>query len=282
MTDLDVLLPIDSYPTPTPDRAFEDAVRLAVGLGGKLTGLAIEVAIPVHSNQLADYLIGLTAMAAEEERRSRDACHESLGRFAAAARAANVFQAMSSVRINHFGIGDYAARLARTHDLCMIPITVGPPGNLDLAQAVVFGSGHPVLTFRTGQVGDLSLGPDLVVVAWDGGQRAARAMSDALPILTRARRVRILSVINERPDTLIDPGTAAQAYLARRGVASVLDSVDAEAGAIGKVFDQYVEQHTPDLLVMGAYGHSRAREFLLGGATEHVLKTPPCPVLLSH
>ena len=61
MADLDLLLHIGSYPTPTPDRAIDDAVRLAVGLGGKLTGLAIEVAIPVHSNRLADYLIGLTA-----------------------------------------------------------------------------------------------------------------------------------------------------------------------------------------------------------------------------
>ncbi len=282
MADLDLLLHIDSYPTPTPDRAIEDAVRLAVGLGGKLTGLAIEVAIPVHSNQLADYLIGLSAMAEQEERRSREACNECLGRFAAAAKAANVFQAMISARINHFAVGDHVAKVARTHDLCLIPIAAGTPSNLELVQAVVFGSGRPVLIFRVGQASGLSRDPDLVVVAWDGGQRAARAMADALPILARAKRVRILSVINEKPGRLIDPGAAAQAHLARHGVASVLDSVDAEAGAIGKVLDQYVEKHAPDLLVMGAYGHSRAREFLLGGATEHVLKTPPCPVLLSH
>lgn len=282
MADLDLLLHIGSYPTPTPDRAIDDAVRLAGGLGGKLTGLAIEVAIPVHSNRLADYLIGLTAMAKQEEHRSHDACHESLSRFAAAARVANVFEAVTSARINHFEIGEHVAKVARTHDLCLIPITAGTPGDLDIVQAVVFGSGRPVLIFRVGRVHGLSRGPDLVVVAWDGSQRAARAMADALPMLRRAKRVCILNVINEKPGASIDRGAEAQAHLSRHGVASELDSVDAQAEPIGKVLDQYVEQHAPDLLVMGAYGHSRAREFLLGGATEHVLKTPPCPVLLSH
>lgn len=61
----DLLLHIDTYPTPTPDAAIEEAVRLAAHLGGKLTALALEIEIPVQSNRLADYLIGLSGMARE-------------------------------------------------------------------------------------------------------------------------------------------------------------------------------------------------------------------------
>lgn len=282
MTYLDILLHIDSYPKPTPDLAIDEAIAIAAQFGGKITGLAVEVIIPMRSNRLADYLIGLSAIADGEEARSRKASQEGLKHFTSHAKAANVFDAAISARVNHFDVADYVAKLARTRDLCILPLVGGYDGQLEVAKSVVFSSGRPMLIFRSGEVGGLVVGPNLVVVAWDGSRNAARALADALPILALAKQVRILSVLDDKPDVEINQGADAQRHLMMHGVPASLDEVKSDGQAIGSVLDRYVQQHKPDLLVMGAYGHSRAREFLLGGATEHTLNDPPCPVLLSH
>lgn len=282
MSYADLLLHIDSYPTPTTPALVQEAVALAASLGGKVTGLATEIDIPLRSNRVADYLIGLGAMVVEEEAKSRAASHQGLAEFATRAADAGVFQASFSQRVSLYDVSDRIAQVARNYDLCLLPLAGGYDGQVEIAQAVVFSSGRPALIFRAGDAVGLAKGPDLVVVAWDGSRCAARAMSDALPILKRARRVRLITVLNEKRDATEGLGAEAQRHLRAHGVEAVLETVDAEGAAIGKVLDRYVAQHRPDLLVMGAYGHSRAREFLLGGATEHALQSPPCAVFLSH
>jgi len=282
MTYTDLLLHIDSYPTPTTAAAIEEAVDLAASLGGRLTGLAIEVEIPMRSNRLADYLIGLSAMADDEETKSRTACRDGLAYFSEKAAAAGIFQASRLARVNHYGVADHVAKVARTDDQCLLPLASGYDGQLEVAQAVVFSSGRPVLIFRAGDAAGLTKGPNLAVVAWDGSRNAARAMGDALPIPIRAKLVRVLTVLNEKPDATASLGEEAQRHLRAYGVKATLAAVDSEGANIGQVIDGYVKAHSPDLLVKGAYGHSRAREFLLGGATAHMLKHPLCPVLLSH
>ena len=276
----DLLLHIDTYPTPTPEAVIEEAVLLAASLGGKVTGLAFEIAF--RGNHVADYLIGLSAMAAAEEARSRQACQDALVHFIAWARDAGVYGDAISAKANHFDVAGEVAKVARTYDLCLLPMVDGPDGQLEIAQSVVFESGRPVLTFRKGTAAALTEGPNEVVVAWDGGRNAARALADALPILVRAKHVRILTVLNEKPGVLSTTGAQAKRHLAAHGVNATLDGVDASGETIGTAFDRYLERTAPDLLVMGAYGHSRTQEFLLGGATQHVLARPPCPVLLSH
>lgn len=278
----DLLLHIDSYPKPTPDSAIDDAIAIALRLGGKLTGLAVEMIIPVRSNRLADYLIGLSAIADGEEKISRTACQEGLKHFTDKANAANAFEAAITARVNHFDVSDYVAKVARTYDLCILPLLGGFDGQLAVAQSVVFSSGRPVLIFRSGEAGGLVAGVNQVVVAWDGSRAAARALADALPILGRARQVCILSVLNDKPDVSTHQGADAQRHLRTHGITSTLEEIGAEGRPIGVVLDNYIKQHRPDLLIMGAYGHSRAREFLLGGATQYTLSDPACPVLLSH
>ena len=107
-------------------------------------------------------------------------------------------------------------------------------------------------------------------------------MADALPILKQAGQVRVLMVVNDKPEAIPNQGAEALRHLGMHGITAHLDEVDAAGEPIGTVFDRYLADLAPDLLVMGAYGHSRAREFLLGGATEHTLKDPVCPVFLSH
>ena len=282
MTYADALLHIDSYPSPTTADAIDKAVALAAGLCSRLTALAIEVEIPVRTNRLADYLIGLSAMAEAEEAKSRAACRDGLAAFARSADAAGIVHASVLTRVNHYGVADHVARAARTHDLCLLPLTDEFDGQVEVAQAVVFSSGRPVLIFHKGETAGLATGPDLVVIAWDGSRNVVRAMADAMPILVRAKRVRLLTVLNDKPDATATLGLDAQRHLRAHGIQAELESLDRDGDDIGKTLDRYVEQHRPDLLVMGAFGHSRAREFLLGGATAHVLNHSRCPVLLSH
>jgi nucleotide-binding universal stress UspA family protein len=277
----DMLLHIDSYPNPTTPEAIDDAVAIASSLGGGLSALAVEIVIPLHSNRIADRLVGLSAIAREEEDKSRLACGEGLAHFTAKATEAGIFRETALGRTHLYDVGDYVAARARTRDLTLLPLIGGLDGQREVAQSVIFASGRPALFFRAGAAAALAE-PGLVVLAWDGGPAAARAMADAMPILERARQVRVLTVLNDKPSAVKGHGVDVLRHLQVHGVDAVVDEVDADGKGIGAVLEAYVSDHRPALLVMGAYGHSRFREFLLGGATEHVLADPPCPVFFSH
>ncbi len=282
MACLDLLLHIDSYPAPMPDALIDESVALAASLGGRLTGLAIEIDIPLHSNRLADYLIGLSALGRQEEERCRAACKAGLDHFTASATAAGVFQDAILGRTNYLERAEDVTRRARSRDLCLLPRLAGIDRQLDVAQAVVFGCGRPVLIFQPGALGDLAVWPEVAVVAWDGSRGAARALADALPLLKRAGQVRVLTVVNEKADATFELGVDVVRHLLMHGVPAVRDEIDIGVETIGAAMEAYLEREGARLLVMGAFGHSRAQEFLLGGATDHALRATVCPVLLSH
>lgn len=278
----DILLQIDTYPDATPAAAIDQAVRFAASVGGVLSALAVEVDIRAPRNKVADYLIGLSRLAEEEERKSRRFCIAALEDFASRAGEAGVLGEAIHGVAGLYAVGEYVAERTRTRDLCIVPVADPLDGQRAIIEAVVFGSGRPVLTFRPG-VADLPAGElGTVVLAWDGTRTAARAMADALPILLKAREVRVLTVTNEKPSARAGIGKDAMRHLAAHGVKAVAEEVDAGGRRIGKVLEAYLAQRRPDLFVMGAYGRSRAREFILGGATEHMLHEPGTPLLLSH
>jgi nucleotide-binding universal stress UspA family protein len=123
---------------------------------------------------------------------------------------------------------------------------------------------------------------DTVIVAWDFSRAATRAMADAMPILEKAKRVCVLTVTKEKAIDTRRSGAELAKHLARHGADVVLDEVDAKGRSIGDVFEAHVTYRNADLLVMGAYGHSRLREFVLGGATKSMLTRPPSPIFMSH
>lgn len=278
----DLLLQIDSYPEATSPEAIEQAAMFASAIGGVLSALAVEVEIRAPSNRLADYLIGLSRLAEDEEQKSRQACHSALEVFSAKAKAAGVLGEALHGRSDLYCIGDYVAKRARSRDLCIVPIVDQADGQRSIAEDVVFGSGRPVLLFRPGRADLPSGGLSTVVLAWDGSRSAARAMADALPVMLKAREVRVLTVINEKPAARSGLGHDAVRHLKAHGVNAVIDEVDASGRRIGQVLEDQVAKCKSDLLVMGAYGRSRVREFILGGATEHMLRDPKVALLLSH
>ncbi len=155
------------------------------------------------------------------------------------------------------------------------------PVSVDLLpETVAMGCGRPALIVPAyGKYPQLG---DRVLVAWNRTREAARAVHDALPILTRARTVQILEV---NPPSGGEPhiaGADVALHLARHGVkaeveAATVSDIDTAATILSRAADL-----GSDLLVMGAYGHSRLREFTLGGVTRHVLRHMTLPVLMSH
>jgi nucleotide-binding universal stress UspA family protein len=278
----DVLFQVTSYPDPTPSEAIDQAVRFAAATSVGLTALAVQVELKTSSNWLANQMINLSAMCAEQEARSLEACRHALDHFTAACAASKVSGATLLTQTDYYAVGEHVARHARTRDLCLVPWAGPMDGQRTVAETVVFESGRPVLLFRPG-VADLPAdGFGDVVVAWDGGRAAARALADALPLLEAARRVRVLTIVNEKAVAHPKLGADVVRHLDAHGVAAVAEEVDAAGRKAGRVLSDHLAANPTDLLVMGAYGHTRFREFLLGGATEHMLHDPAMPIFMSH
>ncbi len=150
----------------------------------------------------------------------------------------------------------------------------------DFVEDLVMSAGLPAIVLP--HAGRIASFGENVVVAWDGGREAARALSDALPILKGARFVTVVTV-NKHPDDELPAGFEVAGFLERHGVRAGFASMPRVAGVStsATLLNQLSDKHA-DLLVMGAYGHARARERVLGGVTHTLLETMTAPVLMSH
>ncbi|MDO9337237.1 MAG: universal stress protein [Caulobacter sp.] len=282
MSYKDILLHLDSYPDPTPMDVVDEAMRICAALGEGVTAAAFPVRIPLKSNFLPDRLIGLARLAEAEESRSAENVAQLLARFRAEAARHGLRHRELTSQLDEFDRPARLAELARTHDLCVIPYVGEVASQTAFAEAVVFGAGRPVLIFR-GRAGRIRPGGfRKVLVAWDGGRAASRAVADAMPVLIQAEEVRILTVLGDKPSAVGRGADALMAHLALHGVSAEAEDYTAAGRGAGKILEQVADERGFDLLVMGAYGHSRLREFLLGGATQYILTAPPVPVLMSH
>ncbi|MBM3567280.1 MAG: universal stress protein [Alphaproteobacteria bacterium] len=148
----------------------------------------------------------------------------------------------------------------------------------NLAEEMLLVAGRPILVVPYISKYD-SVG-DRVMIAWNGSREASRAVHDAMPLLERAKSVNILSVDPENPNRL--PGADIATHLARHGVKVEARRTVGGDLDIGDVLLSTAADLGADLVVMGGYGHSRAREAIFGGATRHMLRHMTCPVVLSH
>lgn len=141
--------------------------------------------------------------------------------------------------------------------------------------------GRPVLVIPAG--GHFGPMPKSIVVAWNNRREAARALADALPLLARAESVAVVTV--EEGEAAREgklPDTEIGAALGRHGIKAELSSIGRGSGSVGEAIRTFAAVNGADLLVMGAYGQSRFREFAFGGATRHMLRDMSLPVLFSH
>ena len=153
---------------------------------------------------------------------------------------------------------------------------------LDAIERVLVGAGRPLLVLPRSN--DHVLDLDRIVVGWNGGREAARAVFDAVPLLQAAKSVAVVCVDpkNEERVTPEDPGRRIVATLQRHGVKAEAKTMQGGGESAGKALLKHAKEIDGGLIVMGAYGHSRLREFVFGGATRHVLDDMARPVFMSH
>lgn len=278
----DILLTLTTYPDPTPVSAVDEAVVFTAALGARISAIACEVKIRAPGSLLADVLIDFQAMAAAEATKSSINAEKFLVAFQGAAEKRGVFQDRILEHCLTSEVPDVLTEHARLRDLTIVPVPEGGYFDQGYAETIIFGSGRPTLIIphTPKRVGAFAL--DTVVVAWDFSRAAARAVADSLPILEKAKRVCVATVTHEKVIDTKRSGAELAKHLARHGVDVVVDTVDAAGRGIGEVLESYVTSRNADILVMGAYGHSRIRDFILGGATKSMLARPPLPIFLSH
>jgi nucleotide-binding universal stress UspA family protein len=280
MTFKDILLVLITYPQATDASEIQEAVSFAVALDARISALAciVQVRAPLQ-HLLSDTFVA--ALVASEREKSSDAAAELSAAFEASAKKAGVFQETLTKTCFTSDAPDLLTREARLRDLTIVPAILEGTNYRWYAESIVFGSGRPVLLLpQRSRTRELAL--DTVVIAWDGSRPAARAVADALPFLERAKKAHILTVLNEKELGSESPAAELSKYLKRRGIDATPDCIDAADRRIGEILSSYLTSNQADLLVMGAYGHSRLREFILGGATRSMLSNPPLPILLSH
>lgn len=272
----DILIPLSCWPNPTPKPALQSAINLAVQLDAHVTGLVMEpsLALPVAFR---------TASFAQESSISgrqaelHDLAKAEQNSFEQDARRTGL---PYSTRIASLTAGNWSpvVDFARLRDLTVLPGLVGDDAYNELMQALVFESGRPVLLLPASNEASFKI--ERIVIGWDFSRAAARAVGDAMPFLQRAAEVRVVTVGDDKQLPQNTSGPEFTAHLARNGVNAELVEIDRAGRSVGAILED--QSAHADMLVMGAFGHSRLRDFLLGGATRHMLKGPGITTFLSH
>lgn len=256
-------------------RLIEFAVTVAAKQDAHLTGMYLSfVPPPVY-----DMYSGLGPLYVEWDQFDADrskSCEEQLRRSAK----------LAGVNVDWTVCKNINRRLAlgqvRSTDLTIIAQRV--PGNTDLSQgfydSLVLKAGRPVLFLP--QIGNSPAEFNKIIVAWDGGREATRAVADALPFLRKAKQVQVLSAISGGDKVHDLPNFDIATYLTRHGVHVTIEKNNQIPADPAQLLRARISSSGADLLVMGAYGHNRFGEIAFGGTTREVMEKMTVPVLMSH
>jgi nucleotide-binding universal stress UspA family protein len=276
----DMLLPLVGDPSPAAIVAIERCVRMASVIDARVSALAIEVDIPVRPRVIMSDDLD-NAEAAESVRSVSNA----QGLLQAFDAAANRSEVRNEQKVGRLAAGDIAACLAkaaRLKDLTLVPLTPHDVQSEKIVEQLIFHSGRPILLCPEEFADKLKAAFDNVAIAWDHTAPAARAVGDALPLLQAAASVRIITATDQKNPAELESGAALVSHLAEHGITATFETVKIDGSSVGKVFEAYVKANAIDLLVMGAYRHSRLNELVWGGASSTIIGRPPCWVMMSH
>jgi nucleotide-binding universal stress UspA family protein len=280
MTYKDLLVHLDD--SKVCAKRVDAAVRLAGQHGAYLTGVYPIVEIPLLNYIREQIPRDIQASMDAEAKALAEAAFKSFreaverGGVAYGARTDHALDTtLASVLSMH-------ARYADLVVLGQVSPDEPPYVGRHLPEEVVLSSGRPALIVPY----DWAPGPlgERVLIAWDASREAARAVSDAMPILEQAASVLVVC-INSKSTPLGHgklPGADLALHLARHKVEVKVQSVEMDRMEIGDALLSFATDRGCDLLVMGAYAHSRVRELVLGGATRTILKSMTLPVLMAH
>ena len=217
----------------------------------------------------------------EFHREAEAAARAAAARFDAAARAAGRAVETRTVPASFGGTAEIFGRMARRFDLSVV--RQAEPGKNTPApliiEAALFESGRPVVIVPYIQQDGVKL--ERIMVGWDGSRSAARAVHDAMPLLERANAVEVVAVAERGKEEELPAADIGQ-HLARHGVTVEVKPIVAPDAKVDDVLLSHAADSGADLLVMGGFGHSRLREFVLGGVTRGILESMTIPTLMAH
>jgi len=257
------------------------AAPLAAAFGARLVGVSV---IPPVAVIPAGMPGATDAIVLDEHSKAYRAENPAMKcAFEEAARAHDVVAEWREADAGSSSVASVVMRHARTADLVVALQTASDwKGSLDLdiAERLAFESGRPVLIVpNTGS--HLPI-PKRIVVGFTDRREATRAVFDALPLLQRADKVTVIEVDPKPGPEIAEMRAQLCATLAHHGVSCEEETAASRHGNVGDALLACCERMKTDLLVMGCYGHSRLREFILGGASRDLLAGMTLPVLMSH
>ena len=255
------------------DSCIDYAARFAAAEGAHLS---VTIGIPIIAAPSAMSIPQARALLHEvnEERRSRG----ELMRVQLQAHELGIVVDCKITQDTYLAIQDQLVSASRVSDLIFLsPSSDSLSAEQDLVRAVLFMSGRPVMIVPSGW--NKPPACKTVAIAWDGGTRAARAVGDAMPFPVRADQIEIICITPDREKSIA--GAELATNLARH-CRSVTVTDLAQAGDVGTTIRNHAKTIGADLIVMGAYAHSRLWEFILGGATRDALENAQIPTLFSH
>lgn len=274
----DILLPLVGEPSTAAVAAIDKCTAMARNIGARVTAAA-SVEILVRPKVMISADLDNTAEAARV--RSVSDAEALLKAVEVASARLGVPVEQRLYRLAAADITANLARIARLKDLSIVPVKPHDDQSEKIVERLIFESGRPVMMCPEEFASELAVPFDDVVIAWDHSAPAARAVADALPMLQAAANVRIITATDNKAPAELESGAALVSHLAEHGIRAAFETVKIDGSSIGKVFERYVAANRIDLLVMGAYRHSRLNEIVWGGATKTVIGRPPCWVMMS-
>lgn len=279
LLDNGVRKPTEAGGAPALGPAGATALDLAKRLGAHVTAVALAVDPIVPGFVVAPLPVEVIEQARAQAILTAETAVEA---FSAEAAKADLSQETRIAEILMGGVPEGFAAAARTTDLVVIgqddPDRPEPMREV-MIETALFEGAAPTLLIPYILRGPIAF--DRVMIAWDGGRTAARAVHAALPILELAKKISVVMVDKAGSDPG-QPGADLATWLARHGLDVEVEQIEAPDISVADALLDQAADRSFDLLVMGGYGHSRVREFLLGGATRGMLASMTLPVLMAH
>jgi nucleotide-binding universal stress UspA family protein len=253
-------------------------ISVARALEAHITGVAIAF-IPNIPGASLGYLPIETIEA--QQRENESTAEAAINHFVAAADSAGVAVESRTLRVGFANAAEQFGRIARRYDLSIVGEVEPDAHSVEamIVEAILFGSGRPIILVPYTQKAPFKL--DRVMVCWDGRRAAVRAIADAMPLLERAGNIEVVSVVNERSKHDELQGTDMGLHLARHGLKVDVTRIPHHTDTASALLSHSADSGA-DFMVMGGYGHSRLREFVLGGVTRSILSSIAVPTLMSH
>jgi nucleotide-binding universal stress UspA family protein len=259
--------------------AADYAVSVAAALQAHLTGVAFiyDPVVPVSGTGYIP-----AEVIESQEADNETAAKAAIKKFIAATDRAGISGDPLTISASLAAAGDKFARMARRFDLAIVGQARPKTSTLEeiIGETTLFESGRPVIFVPYIQKEPFKL--DNVMVCWDGSRPAARAIGDAMPFLVKAESVEIVIVTNERGKQDEIEGADMGQHLARHDVKVDVHRIPGGDIDVADALLSHAADSGTDFIVMGGYGHSRFREFVLGGVTHSIFRSMTVPVLMSH